>query len=101
MRQTRTKKVTTVTCDRCGRKDGDRSGYDSGRMGTPGTDSVVCVRKPSFWHKNSPPAGGHVSTSVKPKCGHDICGDCWYYPGDLGHCPVCGPNRDGTVGRKK
>jgi len=35
------------------------------------------------------------------KCGHDICDYCWWYPGDMDHCPKCGPNRIGAIGNLK
>ena len=66
--------VKTVTikrkyCDYCKRHDGakDESG---GRMGESGSTITIKVKK--------------------RKCGHDICNQCWWYPGMMKFCPKCG-----------
>lgn len=58
-----------IFCDLCHQYAGEMTGMDSGRMGDPG----------STWRVNI----------ERRACGHDICGTCWWYPGDMHHCPIC------------
>ena len=74
---------TEISCDWCGAIHGDKKTEgDGGMMGSE--QSSVCT------------------VQIKHlKCGHYICDYCWWYPGDMGHCPKCGPNRIGCIGRAK
>ena len=79
------KKVTKTetSCDYCGAVHGDKvSEGDGGMMGSERSSVRIVTVK-------------HL------KCGHDICDYCWWYPGDMGHCPKCGSNRIGCVGHAK
>lgn len=65
----------SVSCDYCGRKHGEIIVADGGIMG----NNYCGYSRPLIVENRY--------------CGHDICYDCWWYPGDMSHCPVCGPNR--------
>lgn len=70
-----------LSCDYCRSIHGNAKIEDSGRMGEPCSARTIQVK--------------HL------KCNHDICDSCYYYPGDLNHCPKCGPNRVGAIGNAK
>jgi len=78
-----TKVVVTKTCDWCSLHDGDHIADEHGT-------AHVVVRKARYWAKFY-----SKGWNVRPrpcKCNHDICSDCWHYPGDLVRCPKCNPD---------
>ena len=91
MRKTILKKVKVIECDYCGVKEGEHDGRLEGQ-------GHAVVKKTSVWKKKYPKEVAEREKEYgKLNCNHDICWECWYYPGDLGHCPVCGvkPNKQG------
>ena len=41
----------------------------------------------------APGIDGIEGPTIKPvlECAHDICLECWRYPGGSRHCPICHP----------
>ena len=81
------KKIITIKqCDKCGVRNGDFVADESGA-------GLAMVRKAKYWAKYY--AGKGWDHKTRPtNCNHDICSECWYFPGDLIRCPKCNPDID-------